>query len=106
MSGYNQNCVVIPMGSVAAATAAHSGPYVVKGSEAFQGALVIISGLGAETMALQLSPDGAVFGAPAGQTAVGDGTYYLDLRGAAAYKFVKSAGASTVTVTHSVFRYS
>jgi len=104
MSGYNQNYNVIQMPQVVAATAAHSGPYVLR--EAMQGALVVISGLGAETMALQISPDGTVFGAPAGQTALADGIYYLDLRGAAAYKFVKSAGASSVTVTHSVFRYS
>ena len=104
MSGYDQNYTVTPMPQVVAATAAHSGPYVIR--EGMEGALVIISGLGAETMALQLSPDGAVFGAPTGQTALADGTYYLDLRGAVAYKFVKSAGASSVTVTHSVFRYS
>ena len=104
MSGYNQNYTVSPMPQVVATTAAHSGPYTLR--EAMQGALVVISGLGAETMALQISPDGTVFGAPAGQTALADGIYYLDLRGAIAYKFVKSAGASSVTVTHSVFRYS
>jgi len=105
MSGFNQNYTVSQMPVVVSATAnPHSGPYTLR--EAMQGALVIISGLGAETMALQISPDGSVFAAPAGQTALADGIYYLDLRGAAAYKFVKSAGASSVTVTHSVFRYS
>lgn len=104
MSGYDQNYTISPMPQVVAATAAHSGPYTLR--EAMQGALVVISGLGAETMALQISPDGVVFGAPTGQTALADGIYYLDLRGAVAYKFVKSAGASSVTVTHSVFRYS
>lgn len=103
MSGYDQNYIVIPMPQVVSAAAAHSGPYVLR--EAMEGALVIISGLTGETFALQLSPDGVVFGAPSGQTAVGNGTYYLDLRGAAAYKFVKSAAIESATVTHSVFRY-
>lgn len=106
MSGYNQNCIICPMPAVAAATAAHSGPYTIKPSEAFQGALVVISGLTSETVAVQISPDGTVFGAPTGQTALGNGISIVDLRGAVAYKFVKSAASETATISHSLFRYS
>ena len=58
MSGYNQNCIISPMPQVSAATAAHSGPYTIKSSDSYQGALVVISGLAAETVAVQISPDG------------------------------------------------
>jgi hypothetical protein len=104
MSGYNQNYNVIQQPAVTNTATAHSGPYVIR--EAMQGALVIISGLGAETMALEVSPDGVLFGAPTGQTAVSNGTFYLDLRGAIAYRFTKSAALSSTVVTHSIFRYS
>ena len=57
-------------------------------------------------MAVQISPDGTVFGAPTAQATLGNGAYVVDLRGAVAYKFVKSAGAETATITHSLFRYS
>ena len=89
MSGYNQNCIISPMPQVSAATAAHSGPYTIKSSDSYQGALVVISGLAAETVAVQISPDGVV-----------------DLRGAVAYKFVKSGAADTAIISHSNFRYS
>jgi hypothetical protein len=104
MSGYNQNYTVSAMPQVASAAAAHSGPYAVR--EAMEGALVIISGLTGETVAVQISPDGTVFGAPTAQATLGNGAYVVDLRGAVAYKFVKSAGAETATITHSLFRYS
>ena len=106
MSGYNQNCIITPMPQVSATAAAHSGPYTIKSSESYQGALVVISGLGAETVAVQTSPDGTVFGAPAGQTALVNGATIVDLRGAVAYKFVKSGGADTAVISHSNFRYS
>ena len=104
MSGYNQNYTVSPMPQVVATTAAHSGPYTLR--EAMQGALVVISGLGVETVAVQISPDGVVFGAPAGQTALTNGATIVDLRGAVAYKFVKSGAADTAIISHSNFRYS
>lgn len=106
MSGYNQNCIIAPMPQVSSATAAHSGPFTIKSSEAYQGALVVISGLATETVAVQISPDGVVFGAPTGQTALGNGAAIVDFRGAVAYKFVKSGGADTTVVSHSNFRYS
>lgn len=104
MSGYNQNYTVSQMPPISGATAALAGPFTLR--EAMQGALVIISGLTGETIAVQISPDGTVFGAPTAQATLGNGTVFVDLRGAVAYKFVKSAGAETATVTHSVFRYS
>ena len=58
MSGYNQNCIISPMPQVSAATAAHSGPYTIKSSDSYQGALVVISGLAAETVAVQRRPRG------------------------------------------------
>ena len=106
MSGYNQNCIISPAPAVTSVSADHSGPYTIKPSEAFQGALVVISGLSTETIAVQTSPDGTVWGAVSGQTALGNGAFIVDLRGAVAYKFVKSAGANTATISHSTFRYS
>lgn len=106
MSGYNQNCIISPAPQVTSTAAAHSGPYAIKSSDSYQGALVVISGLTGETVAVQISPDGTVFGAPAGQTALGNGAAIVDLRGAVAYKFQKSAGVENATISHSVFRYS
>jgi hypothetical protein len=102
----DQNSIVTPMAAVTATAAAHSGPDVIKSSQAYNNALVLISGLTGETFALQLSPDGVNFAAPSGQTAVGNGIYYLNLTGAVAYKFVKSAGVENATVIHSVSRYT
>ena len=104
MSGFNQNYTISQMPAISAATAALAGPFAVR--EAMQGALVIISGLTSETIAVQISPDGTNYGAPTGQTALGNGTFFVDLRGAVSYKFVKSAGAETAAVKHSLFRYS
>lgn len=104
MSGYNQNYTISPMPQVVSAAAAHSGPFTVR--EGMQGGLVVISGLATETVAVQISPDGTVFGAPTAQATLGNGTTWFDLRGAVAYKFVKSGAADSTTITHSVFRYS
>lgn len=102
----DQNYTISQMPKVSAATAAHSGPYTIK--EGMTGALVVISGLSTETIAVFTSPDGATYGATAvtGQTALGNGTFIVDLRGATQYKFVKSGAADTAVITHSVFRYS
>lgn len=102
----DQNYTISQMPQVSAATAAHSGPYTIK--EGMQGALVVISGLTSETVAVLTSPDSVTYGATAvtGQTALGNGTHIVDLRGATQYKFVKSGASDTAVVTHSVFRYS
>ena len=102
----DQNYTISQMPKVSAATAAHSGPYTIK--EGMQGALIVISGLATETVAVLTSPDGVTFGATAvtGQTVLANGTSYADLRGAVAYKFVKSGAADTAVITHSLFRYS
>jgi len=106
MSGFNQNYTISQMPQVSSSAAAHSGPYTLR--EGMEGALVVISGLSAETIAVLTSPDGVTYGATAvtGQTALANGTSYIDLRGAVAYKFVKSGAASTALISHSVFRYS
>lgn len=67
MSGYDQNSIAVPLPTVTGTAAALGGPYKIKPSEAFSGALMTVSGLTGETISVQTSPDG-YWGAPANPT--------------------------------------
>lgn len=72
--------------------------------------LVIISGLTSETVGVQVSPNGGTHwtgsvrpvdlatGTVAGASALGNGSYLLNLPPCDALRFVKSASAETVTI--------
>jgi len=64
MSGFDQSSIAVSMPTVVGADAALGGPYKIKPSEAFSGALMTISGLTGETISVETSPDG-YWGAPA-----------------------------------------
>ena len=64
MSGYDQGSIAVPMPTVVGSAAALAGPFKIKSSEAFSGALMTVSGLTGETISVQTSPDGYQ-GAPA-----------------------------------------
>ena len=64
MSGFDQSSIAVSMPTVVGADAALGGPYKIKPSEAFSGALMTVSGLTGETISVQTSPDGYQ-GAPA-----------------------------------------
>lgn len=64
MSGFDQSSIAVSMPTVVGADAALGGPYKIKPSEAFSGALMTVSGLTGETISVQTSPDG-YWGAPA-----------------------------------------
>ena len=64
MSGYDQGSIAVPMPTVVGSAAALAGPFKIKPSEAFSGALMTVSGLTGETISVQTSPDGYQ-GAPA-----------------------------------------
>ena len=67
MSGFDQSSIAVSMPTVVGADAALGGPYKIKPSEAFSGALMTVSGLTGETISVQTSPDG-YWGAPASPT--------------------------------------
>ena len=67
MSGFDQSSIAVSMPTVVGADAALGGPYKIKPSEAFSGALMTISGLTGETISVETSPDG-YWGAPASPT--------------------------------------
>ena len=67
MSGYDQSSIAVPLPTVTGSAAALGGPYKIKPSEAFSGALMTVSGLTGETISVQTSPDG-YWGAPANPT--------------------------------------
>jgi len=64
MSGFDQSSIAVSMPTVVGADAALGGPYKIKPSEAFSGALMTVSGLTGETISVETSPDG-YWGAPA-----------------------------------------
>jgi len=64
MSGFDQSSIAVSMPTVVGADAALGGPFVIKPSEAFSGALMTISGLTGETISVETSPDAPRF-APA-----------------------------------------
>jgi len=67
MSGFDQSSIAVSMPTVVGADAALGGPYKIKPSEAFSGALMTVSGLTGETISVETSPDG-YWGAPASPT--------------------------------------
>ncbi len=67
MSGFDQNSIAVPMPTVTGTAAALGGPFKIKPSEAFSGALMTVSGLTGENISVQTSPDG-YWGAPASPT--------------------------------------
>ena len=67
MSGFDQSSIAVSMPTVVGADAALGGPYKIKPSEAFSGALMTVSGLTGETISVQTSPDGYQ-GAPVNPT--------------------------------------
>jgi len=64
MSGFDQSSIAVSMPTVTGTAAALGGPFKIKPSEAFSGALMTVSGLTGETISVQTSPDG-YWGAPA-----------------------------------------
>jgi len=67
MSCFDQSSIAVSMPTVVGADAALGGPYKIKPSEAFSGALMTVSGLTGETISIETSPDG-YWGAPASPT--------------------------------------
>lgn len=67
MSGFDQSSIAVSMPTVIGADAALGGPYKIKPSEAFSGALMTVSGLTGETISVETSPDG-YWGAPVSPT--------------------------------------
>ena len=67
MSGFDQSSIAVSMPTVVGADAALGGPYKIKPSEAFSGALMTVSGLTGETISVETSPDG-YWGAPVSPT--------------------------------------